>query len=1300
MNRTCSVLVLTAFAVSAEAQTTWNPVVNMGIVGYSDSFSRTVVRTKNNAVYYCMNASGMTSGASSVKIFKGNGPVPTSFTEMDSAHEPTDSSRVIGVDCRLNSSTGIISIVYQLTSPLSANYITYDTNADIFGAAEQIASVNHAPNLRYLSKVSLALDANGFPHVTYGGDNEGFSYNNRIGGTWHAAFQITTNFDDMHPSMTFGTDGVLHLAWMNFDSPRLILYRERSTAGTWSSTETVDGNVGTVGDKVDQSPSIAVTIDNKPLILYHNQSDTNEYVVIKRRDAASSYTDVSPTPLHTAAGHSWALSVDANGNWYICGHRNQNTTPVQPECLTMTHATSTWSAPTLLINNGTAHDGSASMRYDVVWPGDQTHIDVAYHDENTPPDAWYFDATVPGPGSSSNSASAALSTSSLTFPNQTVGTTSSPQSVTVTSTGATNLSISSIAPPPAFSETDNCSAPLTQGTSCQINVTFTPSSSSGPFTGNVTITDNAVNSPQIVSVSGTGVARAFSISGTISPAAGGSGATVSLKGTSSATVTANSSGAFTFGGLANGSYTVTPSHAGETFSPASQTVTVNGNNVGGINFTAIANALGESLFTSQTPASLSQSDGSSTNYELGMAFSSGAAGSVTAIRFWKDTRETGTHTGHLWTASGQLLGTAIFSGETSSGWQQAALQAPVPIAANTQYIASVNTGGTYFVTTASGLASKVTNQDLSSVVGNNGLYGSPGVFPANAYQHSNYFRDVVFTAGSGVFSASGNISPAASGTGTTVTLTGTRSATATSDANGNYTFSGLSNGAYKVTPSKTGATFNPQNLSFTVNGSNITALDFAVTVQTGSVSGTISPVSGGSGATVTLSGPTNATVTADSNGNYTFSSLAYGSYNVTPSKTGFMFTPTLQPVTVNTPSMTGINFTAVAQTGSISGTISPASGGSGATLTLSGPTNATVTADSNGNYTFSSLVNGSYNVTPSKVGFTFTPMSQPVTLNSPSVTGINFTVVAQTRSISGTVTPVTGGSGATMTLSGSAAATTTTNSSGAYSFNGLNNGTYTITPSNSGYTFTPTTQTVTVSNASLANVNFTANTASGSNLGSIAMDAVISRDQGSASGSVTTPVFSTGSGSELLLALISTDVQTSSGTNNTVTSVTGAGLSWVLVVRTNTRRGTSEIWRAFAPSALPNVSVSASLAFSAASSMTVVSFTGVNISGTNGSGAIGAIGTGAGRGAPVASLTATMKNSWVVGVGNDWDNAIARTVGPNQVLVHSYLAPIGDTYWVQRLAGLAVSGTNVTINDTAPTSDQYNLSICEILPGQ
>src|SRR5207245_1529929 len=81
--------------------------------------------------------------------------------------------------------------------------------------------------------------------------------------------------------------------------------------------------------------------------------------------------------------------------------------------------------------------------------------------------------------------------------------------------------------------------------------------------------------------------QSYSISGTISPAAGGVGATVLLSGTAGATTLTNSAGNYTFTGLANGSYTVTPNNPGFTFTPASQNVTVT-TNVPGVNFTAAA----------------------------------------------------------------------------------------------------------------------------------------------------------------------------------------------------------------------------------------------------------------------------------------------------------------------------------------------------------------------------------------------------------------------------------------------------------------------------------------------------------------------------------------------------------------------------------------------------------------------------------------------------------------------------------------------------------------------------------------
>ncbi len=169
---------------------------------------------------------------------------------------------------------------------------------------------------------------------------------------------------------------------------------------------------------------------------------------------------------------------------------------------------------------------------------------------------------------------------------------------------------------------------------------------------------------------------------------------------------------------------------------------------------------------------------------------------------------------------------------------------------------------------------------------------------------------------------------------------------------------------------------------------------------------------------------------------------------------------------------------------------------------------------------------------------------------------------------------------------------------------------------------------------------------------------MVSKDQGTSSTTVSTPSFSTATGNELLLAFVATDAP---GTNTVVNSVSGGGLTWALVIRTNVQKGTSEIWRAFAPAALSNMSVSVTLSQKVVSSITVVSFSGVDSSGTNGSGAIGATGSGNARsGAPTATLTTTRNNSWVFGVGNDYDKAIARALGPNQTMVHEDLSPSGD----------------------------------------
>jgi hypothetical protein len=100
-----------------------------------------------------------------------------------------------------------------------------------------------------------------------------------------------------------------------------------------------------------------------------------------------------------------------------------------------------------------------------------------------------------------------LSPPDLTFSSQAVGTTSSPQTATLTNTGETTLDFTSIVVAGAdagdFAETNTCSTSLPVGASCTISVTFTPAAL-GARTAAVTITDNAPSSPQTVALSGAG----------------------------------------------------------------------------------------------------------------------------------------------------------------------------------------------------------------------------------------------------------------------------------------------------------------------------------------------------------------------------------------------------------------------------------------------------------------------------------------------------------------------------------------------------------------------------------------------------------------------------------------------------------------------------------------------------------------------------------------------------------------------------------------------------------------------------
>jgi len=108
-----------------------------------------------------------------------------------------------------------------------------------------------------------------------------------------------------------------------------------------------------------------------------------------------------------------------------------------------------------------------------------------------------------------------------------------------------------------------------------------------------------------------------------------------------------------------------------------------------LNVTVANQQSSQTVLTTQTPALQDITNGRA--YELGVRVLSDVAGQITALRFWKGATESGPHTGHVWTATGQLLATVTFSNESASGWQQQPLATPVAVAANTEYVVSVTT---------------------------------------------------------------------------------------------------------------------------------------------------------------------------------------------------------------------------------------------------------------------------------------------------------------------------------------------------------------------------------------------------------------------------------------------------------------------------------------------------------------------------------------------------------------------------------------------------------------------------------
>ena len=295
-------------------------------------------------------------------------------------------------------------------------------------------------------------------------------------------------------------------------------------------------------------------------------------------------------------------------------------------------------------------------------------------------------------------------------------------------------------------------------------ITVTGLSNGTTYTFTVTAT-NAIGPGPASSGSNpvTPAASGYSVSGTVACAGTGvSGVTVNLTGAATKTTSTDSSGNYSFSGLSNGSYTITPSKANYAFTPTKLSVTVASANASGKNFTAITKP------GAPTGVSATAGDGEAT-----VTFTAPASNGGSAITFYT---------------------------VTSSPANIPATGSASPIA-----VTGLTNGTTYtFTVTATNAAG--TGPESSS--------SNPVTPMASGYSLSG----TVTCAGTGV-------------SGVAVNLTGAATKSTTTDSIGSYSFTGLANGSYTITPGKSNYTFTPVKHSVTVTGGNVGAKNFTASTK-------------------------------------------------------------------------------------------------------------------------------------------------------------------------------------------------------------------------------------------------------------------------------------------------------------------------------------------------------------------------------------------------------------------------------------------------------------------------------------
>jgi hypothetical protein len=187
--------------------------------------------------------------------------------------------------------------------------------------------------------------------------------------------------------------------------------------------------------------------------------------------------------------------------------------------------------------------------------------------------------------------------------------------------------------------------------------------------------------------------------------------------------------------------------------------------------------------------------------------------------------------------------------------------------------------------------------------------------------------------------------------------------------------------------------------------------------------------------------------------------------------------------------------------------------------------------------------------------------------------------------------------------------------------------------------------------------------------------------------SAATAKVTTTAAGDLLVALVAGRGPSAGGQAGTVS---GGGLTWHLIGRENAGGGDTEVWTATAGGILTGASVKATAKTAGYTvTMTVQAFKH-------------ATGTGslakatATTGVPKATLKTAHGDAWVLAMADDWAHSVTPKPATGQFMV-SRVTDTTDTFWAQASSQLvAAAGTSVTISDSAPTTDPFDLIVVEV----